>query len=1264
MTRLRRHLRIARRTLWYAVAVTLVLMAVVSGVLNELLPLVERHPARIAAWLSERAGRPVAFDAVDTAWTRRGPLLRLEGLRVGEGAQTLEVGDAELLVSQYAGLLPGRSFTELRLRGLDLTLERADDGRWRVRGLPGQERPGGDPLGTLEGLGELQVIGARLRVLAPSLGIDARVPKLDLRLRVDGDRVRAGAHTWMHADTAPLVAVLDFDRKRGDGRAWAQARRVELAHWSPLLRLAGVRATGGEGEAQAWAVLRGHRIASVTVDADLRALALAGTPVDAGAQAPAVRFGEARVQARWQALPGGWRFDAPTLRLGAGEEEQRLDGLLLAGGTRQAVVAERVDAGPLLAVLALSDRLPPGLRRWLVAARPRLVLEEVELAGGGGPLQARGRIVALAFPPIGNTPGLRGLTGAFEGDARGFRFVPDPQARVVFDWPPGFGVEHVVALQGTISGWREGAGWRVGTDSLHVRGRDFGARVRGGLWWQGDGSRPWIDLAAAIDESAVPAAKGFWVRHLMPDAAERWLDAALVAGRVLDGRAVVSGDLDDWPFRDGTGLFRADARIADATLKFDAGWPAAERVEADVSFVADGFRVAGRGALAGVGIRRFEAGIERFGKAPLIVHAEGGGDAARLLALLRRSPLEQEYGDTLANLSASGAADVSFDLRLPLGTDVPMRLGGTVDVRNASLRERRWNLAFDQVRGRAEYGQGGFVAEQLAVRHAGQPGRLTLRAGGYVRDPAQGFEAELEASLAARDLLARAEQFDWLLPYVEGRSPWTVAVAIPKTAARGAAAAPTRLMLRSNLVGTELRLPLPLRKPAEAPLAATIDTALPIGSGETRVTLGGTMTLRARKSGAQTGVRVALGGVGADDAPPPSGLVVTGRTTDLEVLDWVAVARGGGDDGLPLRRVDVSAERLHLVGAAFPQARLQVAPATGGISVNVAGPALAGTLTVPDADGAAISGRFERMHWRPAPHTDTTADGDADGTDPARIPPLALDIAELRVVDAALGQATLRTRPVPGGMRIEQLRTRAREQRVDVTGEWLGRGDAATTQLQATVDSDDFGALLAGLGLGGQLAGGDGSARLEARWRGSPAAFRPVGTEGTLVLDVRDGRLLEVEPGAGRVLGLLGIAQLPRRLMLDFSDFFAKGFSFDRLGGEIRLTQGRARSEDLRIDGPAALIRIRGEADLRAQSFDQTIEVLPKAGNLLTVAGALAGGPVGAAIGAAANAMLNKPLREMAAKTYRVTGPWKDPKVEVIRREPGATAAKPTPPSG
>lgn len=1286
-TPLRRRLRQGRRALWYALALGLIVVALVAGTVSQLLPLVERHPDRVAAWLSARAGRPVAFDAVETQWTRRGPLLRLDGLSVGTGAQALLIGDAEMLVSQYAGFLPGRSFTELRLRGLDLTLEQAVDGRWSVRGLPGQQQPGADPLAALERLGEVQVIGGKLAVIAPALGIDVTLPKIDLRLQVQGKRIRAGLRAWMREDVSPLDAVLDFDRRRGDGRVYAGAKQADLAAWSPLLRLAGVQVEAGKGRAEAWAELRRHRLAVLTVDAELEGVALRGAETEDQrglVSEPRQRFQQVAARARWRTTANGWRFDAPMLRIGVGTRMQTLDGLMLAGGQYYALAAKRVDAGPLLAVAALSERIVPRLRHWLLATQPSALLQNVVVSGvRGGALRAQADIAGLAFASVDDAPGLRGLAGRLSGDGDGFALEIDPTSTVHFDWPRAFGVVHELRFDGALSGWREGDGWRVGTGALRVRGKDYGAALRGGLWWQGDGSRPWIDLAAQLDNVSVTAARSLWVRHRMPKNTLAWLDSALVGGVLRDGTALVSGDLDDWPFRDHKGVFRADAHLANGMLKFQRDWPAAEQVEADVSFVDDGFTATGRGVIAGIDIREFHAGIPHFDKAELSLRAQGGGDASKLLDLLRQSPLQKEHADTFANVSASGPTAVTFDMLLPMHKKPgasERRFGGTVALRGATLREQRWKLAFDAVNGRAEYGRGGFAAEQLAVRHGGQPGKLSLRAGAFARDKAQAFEAELEATIAADDLLDRAADMAWLKPYLEGRSAWTISVSIPKSvaaksAASKTAATPSRLQLRSNLVGTALTLPAPLRKSAAAPLNASIETAMPLGSGEIKVALGNLVALRAQsrqtQSGvAQTGVRVALGSNTVAEPPPASGLVATGRAATLDALDWVTfaksgIAKGGKGSGgkLPLRRIDISANRLLLLGASFPDTRLLVVPATGGTAVTVAGTALAGAIMVPDADGAAIGGRFARVHWRGA-GAKVGATSAVTDVDPAKIPPLAFDIDELRFGDARVGSARLRTQPVAAGLRIEQLQVRAPKQRIDVGGDWLGRDAAARTRMQIAIDSDDFGELLGGFGFVGQLAGGKGTAKFDASWAGSPAAFKLDALEGTLAVDARDGRLVEIEPGAGRVLGLLSVAQLPKRLTLDFRDFFSKGFAFNRLNGNVRVSAGSARSDDLRIDGPAAQIRIRGAADLRAQTFDQTIEVLPKTGNLLTVAGAIAGGPIGAAIGAAANAVLNKPLRQMAAKTYRVTGPWKDPKVEVLKREQSrvsTTQAEPPP---
>ncbi|KRG45475.1 hypothetical protein ARC78_00510 [Stenotrophomonas pictorum JCM 9942] len=1254
MTTLLRHrLRRLRRHVLYALALALVCVALLVGTFSQLLPLVQSHPDKVAAWLSARAGQPVAFEHLDTRWTRRGPLLRLDGLRIGQG-EGVRVGQAEVLVALYSGLLPGAPLTELRLRGLALTLQRAEDGRWSVQGLP-SARNGGDPLETLRRLGELQVIGGRLRVDAPSLGVATEIPRIDLRLRVDGQRLRAGAKGWIDTAAPPVTAVLDFDRQQGDGQAWLAAAPADLSAWSSLLRFAGVSVQQGTGAARGWLQVRDNKVVSVTVDADLNGLLLAGAPFSEGTKAPSTFLHRVQARARWRQIEGGWRLDAPQLRIASEGRMQSLDGLLLAGGNDFALQGKQIDVTPLLRVAALGEQLSPPLRQWLHRARPVLRFSDVSIAGHrGGALRGRGELEEAAFDAIGGSPGLSGLRGHFEGDGQAVALTLLPDRTVKFDWPTGFGVTHELKLRGQLVGWREGDGWQVGTPALRVQGTDYAADLRGGLWFQGDRTRPWINLAAKLDDVPMTVAKRFWVRSRMSETAVAWLDAALVDGHLRDGIALAVGDMDDWPFNGHNGRFEARGRIDEGAIRFAGDWPLINGVDGDIAFIANGFALQGKGELAGVKIDSFQAGIADFRESRLHVAARTVDDSSHLLAMLRKSPLQASYGETLDNLAVSGPASVTFDLLQPLRGGAG-RLAGEVELRGASLADKRWDLKFDNVRGTASYGGNGFDAPALAVRHRERDGLLTLRAGAPVRDPAHAFEAELTAALSASDLLDRAPELDWLRPYIQGTSQWTIGVTLPKGAPGNRSVPPTRLTLRSALQGTRLQFPAPLDKPAAEALGTTVSAALPLGSGITEVAFGQRLALAARTHNGKTGVQVTMGSDRVDREPPAEGLVVSGRTPALDALEWIALARGssGGDAdsaGLALNQVDVLAERLLLIGGHFDQTRLRLRPEPGVIGVQLDGPALAGTLTVPDGRGGTVRGQLARVHWQEAAGMGE-AGAAADPLDPANIPPLALDIEDLRVGRTALGRTVLRTRPLADGLKVEQLQFRAPKQAIDVEGQWRGIGAQAHTHVAVQVDSENLGGLMDNLGYGGQLRAGQGQVRFDARWPGAPRAFQLAALEGSLSLDARNGQLLEVEPGAGRVLGLLSVAQLPRRLMFDFRDFYSKGLAFNRVEGQVRFGDGVARTDKIVMEGPAADITIRGQTDLRSQQFDQTIDVNPRSGNLLTVVGAVAAGPIGAAVGAAANAVLGKPLGTIGAKTYKVTGPWKDPTVDVVERE-------------
>ena len=127
------------------------------------------------------------------------------------------------------------------------------------------------------------------------------------------------------------------------------------------------------------------------------------------------------------------------------------------------------------------------------------------------------------------------------------------------------------------------------------------------------------------------------------------------------------------------------------------------------------------------------------------------------------------------------------------------------------------------------------------------------------------------------------------------------------------------------------------------------------------------------------------------------------------------------------------------------------------------GPALAGQLSVPNGDVGTIIGTLERLHWKQAPGATDAAAAPAgsagtaqvttpagaptitdvpaeDPINPASIPRLALDIDDLHLGAMKLGQATVRTRPIADGLRVDQLQFRAPGQAIDVKGEWTGQG--------------------------------------------------------------------------------------------------------------------------------------------------------------------------------------------------------------------------------
>jgi uncharacterized protein YhdP len=159
---------------------------------------------------------------------------------------------------------------------------------------------------------------------------------------------------------------------------------------------------------------------------------------------------------------------------------------------------------------------------------------------------------------------------------------------------------------------------------------------------------------------------------------------------------------------------------------------------------------------------------------------------------------------------------------------------------------------------------------------------------------------------------------------------------------------------------------------------------------------------------------------------------------------------------------------------------------------------------------------------------------------------------------------------------------------------------------------------------------------------------------------VGPGRFSKIEPGIGKLLGVLSLQALPRRMTLDFRDIFSEGFTFDHVTGNVRIASGVMTTRDLKLVGPAAQVEIAGEADLARESQRLTVRVQPSLSGGVSAGAALlffANPLVGAAVGAGsllAQKMFKDPIEQMFSYEYVVTGSWSDP---VVTRSGGAAAS-------
>lgn len=782
----------------------------------------------------------------------------------------------------------------------------------------------------------------------------------------------------------------------------------------------------------------------------------------------------------------------------------------------------------------------------------------------------------------------------------------------------------------------------------------------------------------------------------LPEDTRSYVARAVRGGTVSNLSMRVRGDLWDFPFHrirnPKDGEFRIAAHVEDVDLAYvpsapgvpnsastsskpasEPAWPAFSKVRGELIFDRATMEIRDAQAqLWGVELSKIQGGIRDLVERPVLaIDGHARGPLQDMLRFVNSSPVGEWTHKSLAQASASGGADLKLALSIPLADVDKSSVSGSVVLAGNDVRLQPDTPLMAAARARIAFTHKGMSLAGGAARVLGGDAVFD---GGTQPDGSLRFSGR---GTATADGLRRAGELgalSRLAASLGGQASYRMTL--------GIVGGHPELGITSNLVGLASALPPPLRKAADTPLALRYGNALApesLAPGQRprdtlRLEIGGIVSAQFTRDLAGDEPRVLRGGIGVLDAlpAPASGVAANVNVPSLNLDAWQAVAERlapasgrAGSQASTLGGYTPTAIALH--ARELVSASRRLSGVVAGISqeeglwrANLDAEQLNGYVEYR----AAPRGIYARLSRLSIPKSD--ADKVENLLDPstATVPTLDIVVDDLELRGKHLGRVEIEAanrsaaegREAAREWRLTRLTMTLPEAKLVADGQWAATaaGGRRRASLNFKLDIADSGALLERLGMAKAVRGGKGSLAGQVAWLGSPLALDYGSMSGQVNVSIDAGQFLKVQPGAARLLSVLSLQSLPRRLALDFRDVFQQGFAFDNLAGDVTIEQGVARSNNLRMRGVQAAVLMEGSADIERETQDLRVVVVPE---INAGTASLAYAAINPAVGLGtflAQIFLRKPLTQAGTREFRVTGPWSDPKIERVQREPGA----------
>ena len=1301
------------------IAALLIIVAMLAAFVRIAVLYGDEYRHQLASMVGGYIGSPVEISEIDLLWNRFDASASLTDVRIlsDDRSETVLVLPSIEVQLNIRDMLMQRNLSvkSVRLRGLSLVASYEGEGQLNFQGYeisrrsrassntgPSKNR-GASALNWLFNAERIAILDSAITVTdRRSPGIDDEVFKADevsIRAFNDGNlhQIRISRRSGRFGSNAEKnIASFDFTGVASDISGWKGQFSVDTNSFdlAKIAELSRWTADKFEGLAnlQLWGSWHGTKINDVR-------LILAGDGIrvavtDAESEQVVTTAGSLNVDLDWNRSADGWtaffnRFSLDGVSSAASDNiqlsKEQVDtsgavttvdfsGLDLHSKPGESGTAELRAAGPEISIAQLRSLFPlleaispvkvdlaaietGVISNWVVAAqhtstgRPRLVALKAE-------------VDKLASKPSGQIPGINALAAdIYYRDGKGKINFAKQMVSIALPrlyntpLPP-------LELEGVVQVEAQDGQLAVSSQSVRISTLDLAISNAFTFRLQSDGALP-IALSSTVEYANLAKIDDYYPEKVIQPGLYEWLQTAIVDGDIVRGGVSIDGDLRNFAPQNGSGELFAEIDVANSTLDYHPEWPAVVSMDGNITF--DGTSLRGRLYQGSVREARFSDArvvIANVYKPLVRVATNAIGPVDDMLQFVQTGPLAEQLSGVVQGTSGDGVARLSVDVDVPVSASVtqPLRVDGTVHLKNAQVASSPLGIDFESVSGKLNFTQEGVQIDDLWVRYLGVPvkvkaAQIPRKNGVLTRVTASGPVA-VSSVLGSYDI-PLADTF-------EGLSDWKIDLDIFRTDPD--ATPRVTLTAVSDLSGTAIHLPTPLRKPSDTLLQATITRNFSARDSDWVIKIPGLIEGRIRTDEDEKleSMAISLGNSG-NTVLPWQGISVHGEVGRLDAMGWVEFAldiqdtQTEGDDSDAFPMFAKLGVRDFLIGEKDLGQAVYIAYRDGKQQIHRLESRYANGELVIDDDSVSddtLVVRFDsldRVILTAIGERESDAPDASIPLDPRELPPLDISVKQLKWDNWRLARLGIRTQPSEDGLTVTAFTARQQSMRMSGNGHWRVDDPAnlslQSTTLDLTATFDDIGRAVEALGGGKTFGGGNGEVALALAWKAP--AYQPdlELLTGELLMTGRNGRILTVEPGAGKILGLFALQSLPRRLTLDFRDIVESGLEYTSVSGSFAIAGGRAVTHGTMLSGPVAEVLIQGQTDFVHQLYDQTIDVLPRVSGALPILGALSGGPAVAVTAIVADSILKGigvNLDEIGRRRINLSGPWDAPRWETV----------------